>query len=330
MRPYEIRMHRRSSCPVALLLFFQLQFFVVQAAAENSFFHAERDTIIIDGKLLIFEREIRYDTLQTEEEQPTDPTPPKLKKRISPDTWRIGFEAAPGLLIGRLGPEANQPPNLDAFIGSDVQVAGSMGLYLTGSRKIGSKGWRFHSGIGLDFLQVENTNFSDGQFSDSLFAFISDADGQVQHVDRMRFPIGSEFDTLETNLVSAPFVATWLTVPLGVTNETELSRTARLRFGAGIDTRLLINGKASDITVVTNGAPPYEVYEGGEQVNFRPLFLTPYLHAGARFQMDRKWWFTTGFRVGWVFGMIDFAQSGVHYSGAHIQALIGLEYSIGN
>lgn len=329
MRPKSRQTNYRSSCPVALLLFLLLPVCSVYALTESDFglYRSENDTIIIDGKRLIVERELFYDTLETVEEK--TPEPPKLRKRRSPDTWRVGFEAAPGLLAGRLGPDEDRTANLDAFIGNAVQFTGTMGLYVGVNRKIGKQGWRFNTGLGLDFLQIENTNFRADQFSDSLFAFVSSQPGEVQHIERFRFPIGAEFDTLETALVSAPFVATWLTIPLGMSREKPLSKTTVLKFGFGADWRVLISGDASTLTLVSNESPPYQDLQGGQSIDFNRLFFTPYAQVGARFKMDRNWWLTTGLRTGWVFGMIDFADSGIRYSGAHLQALIGIEYSIG-
>lgn len=331
MRPKSRQTYYRSSCPVALLLFLLLQVspLLADTGLNEVLCLAKNDTIIIDGKRLIVERELLYDTLETPEEITPEPELPKLKKRRSPDTWRVSFEAAPGILAGRLGPNENQAPNLDAFMGQAFQITGSMGLYLGVNRKIGTQGWRFHTGLGVDFLQIENTNFRPDQFSDSLFAFISNEQGAVQHIERFRFPIGAEFDTLETALVSAPFVATWLTVPVGLSSEKILNKSTVLKFGFGADVRLLMMSEQSDLMVITNESPPYQTYQSKQSIDYNRLFVTPYASVGVRFKMDRNWWLTTGLRTGWMFGMMDFSDSGIRYSGAHVQALVGLEYSIG-
>lgn len=331
MRPKSKRIYKRSSCPVALLLFLILPLGSVWAASfgADEILVLNNDTIIIDGKRLIVERELFYDTLQTVHESTPEPDPPKLPKKRNPDAWRLNFHAAPGMLAGRLGPQEGESPNLDAFRGKATQFTGNLGLYVGLSRKLNAQGWRLETGFGLDFIRVSNSNFQSEQFSDSLFTFVASGDGQVQHIDRTRFPIGAEFDTLATALVNAPFLATWLSVPLGLSHEKSLNKSTQLRFGFGAQMRFLIASEVPDVTIVSNEAPPFRVVESGQNVKLNSFFFTPYAKAGARFKIDRNWWFSTGLQAGWVFRMIDFADTGIQYTGVHLQALIGLEYTLG-
>lgn len=317
----------RSGCLVPLLLFFALSF----SASARSHRIGESatcapDTIIIGGKLLLVERELLYDTLsQQAVQEPVEPK--KVKKRRKPDTWRLHFEAKPGLSFDELRSETPGYLTVNQFVGQSQQRIGGMSIALGAQRRIKHSDLRFVFGIGIDYLQGANRVFDLTELNDSLYKFDSPEAGQLDWIERNRFAIGAELDTLPLTLRNAPFRTSWINIPLGVMWESELSNAVGLRFGAGADLRLLLNSEQVQIIEleqngpgVINQAPTTTAW------NYSSFFVSPWVHAGTRFKMDRNWWFSAGVRASYLFNMMQFGQTVLEYRAIHLQGVIGIEY----
>ncbi len=317
----------RSGCLVPLLLFFAVSF---SASARNHvrgvYATCAPDTIIIGGKLLLVERELLYDTLsQQTVQEPVEPK--KVKKRRKPDTWRLYFEAKPGLSFDELRSETPGYLTVNQFVGQSQQRIGGMSIALGAQRRIKHSDLRFVFGIGIDYLQGANRIFDLNELNDSLYKFDSPEVGQLDWIERNRFPIGAELDTVSLTLRNAPFRTSWVNIPLGVMWESELSKSVGLRFGAGADLRLLMNAEQVQIIELEqNGSGVINQPATTIAWKYSSFFVSPWVHAGARFMMDRNWWLSAGIRGSYLFDVMQFGETALEYRAIHLQGVIGIEF----
>lgn len=254
----------------------------------------EADTIIIGGKKLIVEREVVYDTLATPGEQLTPEEPKKRKLRLG--DFRAGFRANGYLPFDQITTSAEGAySSLNAYLGSDSRIGSGVGFEIYAERKIGRRGWFVTSGVGIDYINGKNLVFDPETLDDSLFTFASFEDDALEQILLFRFDIGSETDTLSTPIFDDPYRSSWLRIPLGAGIEREISRETILRFCAGIDLRIHLHGELPDFIFLPDLGNDY-IIETGESLSYRSFLVTPWISAGARWQMDRRWWLSADIR----------------------------------
>jgi hypothetical protein len=273
-----------------VLLFLLMAASLASLASES----CVADTIIIGGKKLIVQRELTYDTLGTPGETLE---PKKQKKRLRLGDWKVGFNVAGYLPLDEVRPETAGYSSINAFVGADRRRGNGMGFMVWTERKLGKQGWHLHAGIGMDYLTGRNLSFDTSQIDDSLFAFASFNEDELDQILLFRFDIGSETDTLPVDLFDAGYQSNWLRVPLGLSYERELSKKTILRFGAGLDLRILLDSELPEFIFLPDLGNEVITYAPDtDNLKFKPFTLTPWLSAGARWQMDRRWWLTTEVR----------------------------------
>lgn len=252
------------------------------------------DTIIIGGKKLIVEREVVYDTLGIPGER-LEPTE-RLKKRMRLGEFRAGFRATGYLPFDEISTSTEGAfSSLNAYLGADSRLGSGVGFEIYGERKIGKKGWFVTSGAGIDYLNGKNLAFDPNTIDDSLFTFASFEDDALDQILLFRFDIGSETDTLSTTIFDDPYRSSWLRIPVGVGIEREVSRKTILRFCAGVDLRIHLQGEIPDFIFLPDLGNDYLV-ESSQSLSYRSLLFTPWVSAGARWQMDRRWWINADLR----------------------------------
>lgn len=272
-----------------------LLFLLLASATTVSALHpCANDTIIIGGKKLIVQRELTYDTLGT---PGAEMKPEKRRKRLRLGDFKVGFHVAGYLPFDEVRPETAGYSSVNAFVGPDRRSGNGMGFLLWGERKLGKQGWALHAGLGMDYITGTHLTFDTDQIDDSLFAFASFTEDELDQILRFRFDIGSETDTVAVNLFDAGYQSNWIRVPIGLSYEREVSQNAILRFCAGLDLRVLMSSELPSFVFLPDLGNEVLTYEPGpDNLSFRPFTVSPWASVGARWKMDRRWWLTTELR----------------------------------
>lgn len=319
----------RSSSLRPLLLFLAVLLFgfAVPVFSAAAFIHEPADTIIIGGKRLVVDREVIYDTLATRTDPPIEQ--PKLKKRKRPDTWRAHFEVHPGFGIDEFNSTLEDYLTVNEYIGSSQQVTGHVNLAAGMQYKPGKSNLRIHFGVGIDYLQTSGRGYDASALGDSLYAFESPSLGSLNAIERFRFPIGAEFDTTAVNLRSSAIRAVWMTLPIGVFTEPEISKKFHLRFGAGVNLRLLIHSELPDIQFLPSIGAAQQSFKGDQLSAFNTFSMAPWAHGGVRYAIDRNWWISAGVRAAYPVGVFNPDEIPIGYRLVQVSAVLGLEFVFG-
>lgn len=285
----------------------------------------ETDTIILGGKKLIVQQEIKYDTLDT----PNNLEEKKVKKRVRFGDWKAGFEGIGYVPLDEVATEQADLSSINAFTGSNRRVGSGMGIAITGEKAIGKQGWNLHAGVGVDFFTGYHLTFDPSELDSSLSAFASFDKNSLAQILLFRFDIGAETDTAALQLTQDPFRSSWAHIPLGLTYERKLNKSFYLRFGAYADLRVLMQGKRPDILFIAENSPVWTQISSDQDWEYRRFTVSPRVGAGFRYAMDRRWYFTGSLNGSLPFNPIDGGTTGLIYRSILFDARIGVSYVFG-
>ncbi|MFT4682872.1 MAG: hypothetical protein ACI80P_000662 [Flavobacteriales bacterium] len=308
-----------------MLLFFV---FVFSASLASGFISLSNDTIVLDGKTVIVQREVTIDTVSTTIAHPLDEK--KRKKRLDFGTWRGGFRAEGYVPIDILTSKEQGYSSVNAFVGADRRRGNGSGIMLFIERGVGKRGFSFNSGVGIDFITGTNFNFDINELNDSLLTFANFVPNQLDQILLLRYELGSEFDTLRVNLENNPFKTTWLRVPLGMLWEREINKDVTMRFGGGVNLRFLLANERPDVVFLPDlGKEIRAISSQDESWSYKTVSATPFLSGGVRFSMDRNWWLDLGLKGGFPFNPIHSNAAGVEYQSILLSGNAGVMYLFG-
>lgn len=308
-----------------MLLFFV---FVFSTSASFAHYSALNDTIILDGKKVIVEREITIDTVATTIPNPLDEK--KRKKKLDFGTWRGGFRADGYVPVDVLTLDQSGYSSVNAYVGADRRRGNGSGIMLFAEREVGKRGFLLTTGVGVDFLTGTNFNFSPDQLNDSLYSFANFTSNQLDQILLQRYELGTEFDTLRVKLENNPFKTTWFKVPVGALWERTINKDVVLRFGGGFDFRFLLANERPDVIFLPDLGKDYTWISSQEEAWFYKSFTaTPWLSSGLRVSMDRNWWFDIGVKGGFPFSPIADNAVGMAYQSILFSGRVGVMYLFG-
>ena len=283
--------HYRSSCLPPLLLFLLTLTSAVQG--YGSAHPAPADTIIIGGKYLVVESSLEYDTLRTpHEQQPERPKTPNKKPAI-----RVGFEAVPGAQFNRLRSTENGFALIDEFVGKNLRTEAAMSANAFAQYQLGTSDLWAYAGAGVEFFTVSGSGANTNGLSDSVFVFRSPETNVLQAIERFRYPIGVEFDTIEVALNRTALAFSAVQVPVQLNYMRSVSRKLELQLFAGVDLRFIRLSTADNWLLVSTVDSRVDEFDAGQADAYRSFAVSPL--AGARFcyKLDKQWALLVGARV---------------------------------
>lgn len=286
------------------------------------------DTIILDGKKVIVERELTVDTVGTTVANPLEEK--KRKKKLSLGTWKGGFRAEGYVPVSVLTTTETGMSSVNSYIGADRRRGNGSGIMLFTEREVGRRDFSITTGIGIDFISNVNFSFDPTQLDDSLLTFANFSDNQLDQVLLFRYELGDEFDTLKVDLKDDPFKTTWLRIPVGALWERAINKEVSLRFGGGVDLRFLLGSNRPDVILLPDLGKDYTWISSDEEAWFYKRFVaTPWVSGGVRVAMDRNWWLDIGLKGGFPFSPMASNSNGLQQQTILMSGRIGVMYLFG-
>lgn len=284
----------RSSCLPPLLLF--LLILAMRISGYGSAHPAPADTIIIGGKYLIVESSLEYDTLKTPRTRnPQRPNSSMLKHGIL-----LGFEAVPGVQFNRLRSKDAAFALIDEFVGKGLRAEAAMAANAFAGCRLGkSHLWAF-AGVGMEFFTVSGSGTDLNNLSDSVFMFRSFETNTLQAIERFRYPIGVEFDTLDVALRRSTVAFSAVQVPLQLAYVNAINAKLELQVLAGVDVRFVNLSEGNDWLLLSTVDSTTQTINALLPNLYRSFAVSPMLGARIRFQIDKKWSLLAGFRASYI------------------------------
>lgn len=281
----------RSSCLPPLLLF--LLILTAQVSGYGSAHPALADTIIIGGKYLVVEHSLEYDTLRNNQSsEPTKPVKARPKRM-----WRAGFEATPGAQFNRLRSTEEGFALIDEFVGRNVRTEAAMSASAFVEYRLAKSNFWIHSGVGIDFFTVSGSGAELSTLSDSVFVYRSPETNKLQAIERFRYPIGTEFDTIDVVISGRSVAFSAIHFPLHFAYSTSLSRKLELDVFAGADVRLLNVSENDELVMLSERNSDYQLVDLSRPEAVRSLIVSPVIGSRIRLKLDKKWMLLAGVRV---------------------------------
>jgi hypothetical protein len=310
---------------LALLLFCYLPE-VAAKKHSTDWIHSPNDTIIIGGKRLIVEREVRYDTVSQETLTPPDqnPTQKPLKKRKKGE-WNAFFSVLPGVDFHQLKSKTGNQATVLQFNGSAMESTFSNSFEAGMRFKPAKQTFWFSGGVSLTYASIAHQDFDQSQLTDSLFDFMSSPQSELQAIDRFRFPIGIEYDTSLVDTRNAPFIGTWIALPVGFGIDRMASAKRTWCFGFGFTARMLIQSKSETLMLLPDEGAMFRTVLLGDNGVFSNFHLSGWGEVATRFQLDSFWHLSTGIRFDVPLAVIDDALP-VNYRAIRLSAVVGISY----
>lgn len=203
------------------------------------------DTIIVDGKPVIVERRVSYQSdSNSQEEEPR-------KKRIL-RTYIGSFGMAGGLNQSwQYG--QNEFATVSEFVGRRL---GRKPLFraeaLFGFETADT--WLFEGGLSLSYLSVPERYFVGSALNDSLFNFAISPDRLLDQITRERVLTGAEFYRLPVELKDGSYTQLGVEVPLQVMYRLPFSTRDNIWYaGAGIRGRYVLNAVSDNWVLIQEG-----------------------------------------------------------------------------
>lgn len=278
----------RSSCVPPLLLFFLLLTHGAEGASH--FLSFAPDTIIIGGKYLIVEPRLEYDTLR----ESTSNEPVKRRKERE---WRAGFEAAPGVQFNRLRSTQEGYRLIDEFVGKNLSIEAAMAAWGFAEYRLGRSNLWLFAGAGINFFTVSGSGADLENLSDSVFTYRSPETNVLQAIERFRYPIGTEFDTVSVTLSRRAIAFSSVQIPFQLCYAQALSRKLELVVYAGADVQLLRVTESRPLELLSTSDDRFLTQDLAPSDAFRSFSLSPVLGARLGIGLDRKWMLLTGVRL---------------------------------
>lgn len=309
----------RSSCLPPLLLF--LLILTIQVSGYGSAHPALADTIIIGGKYLVVEHSLEYDTLRN-----TQASEPGKASKVRPKRmWRAGFEATPGAQFNRLRSSQDGFALLDEFVGKNLRTEAAMSASAFAEYRLAKSNFWIHAGIGIDFFTVSGSGADFNRLSDSVFVYRSPQTNVLQAIERFRYPIGTEFDTIDVAVSRRSVAFSAIQFPVHFAYSTALSRKLQLDVFAGADLRLLSISDADALEMLSEANSDVQSVDLEQPAAIRSFMVSPVIGSRLRFKIDKKWMLLTGLRVAYM--PSAFVHDAVPFTHNAVRASLSLGWS---
>lgn len=261
-----------------MLLFFLLPF---AAVAES----AVCDTIILDGKQLIVEQEVTYDTIP----------PAKADKPIKRNygNWRFGWQFEGGSAMSNLKFDFDGYESVNEFSGNPTRFGPAAGFSVLTEKKL-SKGWTINAAVGVDRWSAPIRTFDSNQLDDSLFRFYSPEKGRIDQITLYRYELGEEYDTLQMKLSENAVNINFFHLRIQAGKEVFLKKDRVFRVAAGAELLLALSSSKPDMIFVPNKGRQLLTYEAQNSYAIKKTLVVPRIEVGYRLRIDKSLWFDVG------------------------------------
>lgn len=195
-----------------LVLLFSCCSFLVRAEVS--------DTIIVDGKVVVVQREIvevdpdefDHDTTGNGNKEHPNTRRPKGPRKIG-QGFSVGVNAGGGIMFGNVSTNASGFETLAEFISDNKSMYFSY-LIHGGINYHFNKKWSIHTGVGLWSARMKNVYFKEEDLTqDSLLGFLSNSNGSLSQYYWFEVGPGAETDTTEMQLYDTDLKITSLDFP---------------------------------------------------------------------------------------------------------------------
>lgn len=268
----------KRSAYLGLLLFFLLP---LASLAES----ALRDTIIIDGKLLIVEQEVTYDTL------PSAKTERPVKRNYG--NWRFGWQFEGGSAMSNLKFDFDGFESVNEFSGNPTRFGPAAGFSVLTEKKM-RKGWTVNAAAGVDRWSAPVRTFDTNQLDDSLFRFYSPEKGRIDQITLYRYELGEEYDTLQLKLSESAVNINFFHFRIQAGKEVFLQKDRVFRFAAGAEFLLALSSTKPDMIFIPNQGSQILRYQSENTYAIKKTLVVPRLEIGYRLRIDKSLWFDVG------------------------------------
>jgi hypothetical protein len=258
---------------------FLLPFFAVASVSE-----ALKDTIIIDGKILVVEQDVSYDTLNHQAS--------RKKPRKTHNGWRLGWEFEGGSSLSYVNTPFEGYKTVNEYTGRITRYAPASGFSVLAEKEFPS--WTLRFGFGLDSWIAPVRSFDVNQIDDSLYRFFSPEVNHLAQIVRYRYELGEELDTIPIQLSEQTFNSTNLHVRCTASKELKKTKTSFYRIGAGMEAVFALSQKRPDFILLANKGSKYFTPEANNTYRTAKWLIIPKFELGYRFKIQNKYWFDLG------------------------------------
>lgn len=238
------------------------------------------DTIIVDGRTVVVERQVHFDK---EPQEPGDTSPTKhiLRKYIG--GMHVNFGAAISTQSsGWVGFET-----LDQFVGKERGAHLQFGTGLVFGYETGEK-WLFEGELALGYTSVRNRYFVGSALGDSLVAFASPEAGSLRQIQHHQLDIGEEWYNDPVDLRRGSYSQLTADLPVRCMRIFDAKRGSKVRWmvGLGVRVRYMLSPVASN-WVLLNKEGQYEFIDVDE-IAPRALQLDAGITGGMRLLLNKR------------------------------------------
>lgn len=254
------------------------------ALVANANPNCDSDTLIVDGRLVVVNRIVEYDTLEVPE-VPTE----EIKRK----NYRLGInvEFKGGPSFSRQKAEMDDLVSINDFRGKKVNTGGAFqGLVsLSYHRKDNrnKESWYVKVGLGLGVTTISNQFFPESELDTALWKFDLDADNNIRQIIRIQYDIGAEIDTAEIKLrrSNISLISLDLPVSYGYVIPTE-NKKIQLTAEIGVVNRFILS-KAGGPILLLNSNADYD-YVSVEDLQLKSYLIEPFVSVGAKISLGRN------------------------------------------
>lgn len=229
------------------------------------------DTLILDGRVVIIERQEQVDTVWVDPVvTPTEPEQP-IKERIG--LWEFGAFVGGRFSRYRSISDVSRLNPLELFLEEKGKVVIGPDLCFEVRRS-----WKeqiaVRTGLGLSYQGWDAANTDPAEFHDSLYRFYSPNPGELYQITQITYPdLGTETDTLSLNWSKSSFRYWSIEVPVIVSYiipVREWGKSHHFEAGAGVMNRLNIMTKSGSVMLLNEDGEYQHIVEDNITV---PQFL---------------------------------------------------------
>ncbi|MGK0278237.1 MAG: hypothetical protein ACI9RU_000998 [Litorivivens sp.] len=254
------------------------------ALAANANANCNSDTLIVDGRLVVVNRIVEYDTLEVIQKTPEEIKRKKYKLGIN-----IEFKGGPS--FSRQKSQLDNLVSINDFRSKTANVGGSsQGLVsLSYHRKDdrNKERWYVKVGVGLGVTTVSNQFFPESELDTALWKFDLDPENNIRQIIRIQYDIGAEIDTAEVILRRSNISLISLDIPIsyGYVIPTE-NKKIQLTGEIGLVNRFVIS-KAGGPILLLNSDADY-AYVGVEDMKVKSYLIEPFIAIGTKISLGRN------------------------------------------
>lgn len=231
--------------------------------ANSEILAAPSDTLIVDGKKVVVNRVVEYDTVSVREFR--DPSEVKRPRNAVP--WLLGLEGGATANISQFQSDLNTLLTVDEFTNRKLRYSVGVNALFYGGIIL-SDNWSVMTGVGYNSLSMPYSTFDSAQLHDSLYRFESESKGELSQITRYDYgDLGAELDTIQVSLSDENLELSYLEFPL-LFNYTPQFRQSKwnLDFQFGVQAQILLDSSTPDVPVIAENGDNEFVPESGQRL----------------------------------------------------------------